>query len=127
VRVDGRSIGNRSATAQPQWELGQVSHVGLELLARPIMMTTSRERVSNWASILAALLYLATFLAFAYALYGLSKGGSFIESFASAYPRTFVAGIVLFAGSLIIGSLVAALKKLRGHDGRIALHSFGHR
>jgi len=91
------------------------------------MTTTSRDRVLNWASILAALLYLATFLAMAYALYGLSEGSSFIESFVSAYPRTFVAGILLFAGCLIIGSLAAALKKLRGHDGRIALHSFGHR
>lgn len=61
------------------------------------MAATVIERVSNFKAVLAAMVYLATFLAMSYGIYSLARGGSFLDSFALAFPRAFAGCALLFA------------------------------
>jgi hypothetical protein len=91
------------------------------------MTDPSLEKVATWMSVLAAMLYLATFASISYGIYGLAAGGSFPEFFAIAYPRAFAACVVLFVCCAAFESAKTALKKVRGESKRLAMHSYVHR
>lgn len=90
------------------------------------MAPANLERVSEWKSVTAAVLYLATFLATAFGLYALTRGASFIESFAIAYPIALVACGLLFLCSAVVES-IANLAKARTATKRVTLQSLVHR
>jgi hypothetical protein len=91
------------------------------------MIPTSADRVLNWLGVLAAMVYLATFLSLSYALYAATRGASFIDSAVLAYPRALAACVLLFICCVSIEAVKAAHKKVRGEDKAVAVHSFVHR
>jgi hypothetical protein len=83
------------------------------------MITTSSEGVPDWKAVLAAMVYLATFLALSYGVYAFARGASFLGSFAMAYPRAFAACVLLFVCSAAFEALTASVTKLRTDRKRV--------
>lgn len=77
------------------------------------MSATRAERLSNWLGLLAAMVYLATFLAVVYGCYALARGGSFLDGIATAYPLTFAFTALLFASCAMLEMFRANLKRPR--------------
>ena len=84
------------------------------------MVATSRERISNLAGVLAAMLYLATFLSGSYGVYALTQGASFFESFTFAFPPAFTACVLLFLFSAAFEAVQAVLNKTTGDAKHVA-------
>jgi hypothetical protein len=105
-------------------ELGRVSHVRARTAREANMATTSVHKVSEWKAVLAATLYLATFLALGYGLYAVARGASFLESFALAYPHAFAACLLFFACSTAFEILKTTLKKSPAEAKRVTVHSY---
>ena len=83
------------------------------------MIPTSFQRVSNWMSVLAAMLYLATFLSGSYGLYALTQGASFLQSFLFAFPPAFTACAFLFLFSAAFEALYDVLTKAADRSKRV--------
>jgi hypothetical protein len=60
------------------------------------MIATNVDRISARQGVLAAMVYLATFLSLGYGLYAIAVGAAFLESVAIAYPFAFAASALLF-------------------------------
>jgi hypothetical protein len=90
------------------------------------MVATSREDVSSWIAIVAAMVYLATFLALCFGIYSLAVEKSFLDAFVFAYPRAMGACALLFVCSIAIEACQSApgvpVTKTREAK-RLALHS----
>ena len=109
------------------WNSVRFRTFGLEPTHEATMTDSSVEKVASWTSVLAAMLYLATFVSVSYALYGLAIGNSFLEFFASAYPRAFAACVVLFVCCAAFETGKTALRRMRGESKPLAVHSLVHR
>lgn len=72
---------------------------------------TSLAKALDLKAVLAAMAYLATFLAISYGLYASTQGGAFLEAIALAYPIAFIACALLFAGAIAFEARNASLKK----------------
>jgi len=94
------------------------------------MIATSVERVTGWQSVLAAMLYLSTFLAVGRGIYSLARDGDFLVPFASAFALTLAASLLLFACSSAVEAMItgALKKRMRNADPekRVVVHSLIH-
>jgi hypothetical protein len=81
------------------------------------------ERSSNWKDILAAMVFLSTFLGVSYGVYSFMQGASFLKSLALGYPIAFAACALFVAAC----AGIEALKKLRSESKRIVVHTYVHR
>lgn len=87
----------------------------------------SLARAFDWKAVLAAMVYLATFLAITYGLYSVARGGSFIDSLALAFPVAFAACFLFFASASAYEALNASLRKTRDEAKRLTIPSYIHR
>ena len=91
------------------------------------MTTTGAARFSNALGLLAATLYLATFLVFAYGVYQFTRGEPFLDSIAAAYPLALACSLVLFLCCAIVEALKATVKRVRNEGKHASVHSLAHR
>jgi len=91
------------------------------------MIGTSVDKVASWQSVLAAMIYLATFLAAGYGVYAFATGAAFFESIAIAYPLAFAASVVLFASCAAVERMRSApqASARRRSPRRAAVYFFG--
>jgi hypothetical protein len=90
------------------------------------MIATSSGNVSNGRAVLAAIMYLATFLAFGYGIYSAASGASFFESLAVACLPALAAGVLWFVGCAAFERLRSSLKQLRREAKRASGRSYVH-
>ena len=90
------------------------------------MDPTYVEPVSNWKSVLAAMLYLTTFVAVSYASYSLLRGSSFIDSLIFGLPRALLLSLALYAASVAFEAIHRAVKGQRSRAKSVPLQTFAH-
>jgi hypothetical protein len=83
------------------------------------MVASTREDVSGRKAIVAAMLYLATFIAICCSVYSLVGNGSFVESFVFAYPRALGACALVFVCYVTLKACQAVVNRIRSEAKRL--------
>jgi len=66
------------------------------------MVVTSRKEARKWPAVVAAMAYLAVFLATCYGLFALAIDEPFLDAFATAFPRIFGAAALFYLGGCVL-------------------------
>ncbi len=87
------------------------------------MFVANRAEESNWSAVVAAILYLAAFIALVYAGIAVLRDTSFLEGFLFAFPRAVVVCSSFFAGAAMMEWWQSTTKATERRNRRHAIDS----